>query len=137
MVLTSTPSDRLRGDKLSGALVVSIQDVLGQEDPRIDPRILATQLHGDPAAELPIWLSPDGRLVIKGAMPITFRSEKQRALIQLLVDAYLVGERCRARDLLDKVDSGATALPNAFGTAKWKLLRPHLKSHHGLWGFEP
>lgn len=138
MVLTSTPSDRLRSDELSGALVVSIQDVLGQEDPRIDPRILATRLDGDPAAELPIWLSPDGsRLVISGADPITFRSEKQRALIRLLVDAYVRGERRPARTLLDEASSGATALPNAFGAAKWKLLKPYLKSRQGLWGFEP
>lgn len=85
----------------------------------------------------PLYLSPDGRrLVINGAIEIDFTSDRQIAIIRLVVAAHRAGQRVRARDVLAKVDSAATTFRQAFGPKKWAELRPYLKSRNGLWGFD-
>jgi hypothetical protein len=67
---------------------------------------------------------------------MTFASAKHVAIIRLMFDAYRAGQRVRARDLLEKVDSAATTFRQAFGPRKWAELKPYLKSRNGLWGLD-
>jgi hypothetical protein len=85
----------------------------------------------------PLYLSTDGkRLLIKGVVEIDFASDKHVAIVQLIVAAHRAGQRVRARDVLNKVDSAATTFRQAFGPKKWAELKPYLKSRNGLWDFD-
>jgi hypothetical protein len=85
----------------------------------------------------PLHLTPDGRqLTIEGNVTIDFKSGIQVKLIRHLVDGYQDGKRWRARELLDDAGAGVTSLARAFGSQKWKQLKPYVKSKNGLWGFD-
>ena len=85
----------------------------------------------------PIYLSPDGRtLVINGCVTIDFKSKPHITIIQRLMAGYREGKRLRASELTKGCGQGVTTLRRAFGTKKWALLAPYLRSNDGLWGFE-
>lgn len=141
ILLTSTPSHRLPEEALPGHLVVSVRDVIdfGDAGLSVHPDILASRLDGShrPDVDEALYLSPDGRqLVINGDVAISFKTDIQIALIRKLVTAYRQGKRFAAREILDDAHSGVTTLQRAFGSEKWALLKPYLKSQDGLWGFE-
>lgn len=140
VLLTSTPSHRLPEESLPGHLVVGVRDVIDFSiGLSVHPEILASRLDGShrPNVEAAIDLSPDGKkLSINGTVIIDFKSDIQIAIIRKLVDGHKDGKRFTVQDLLTEGGSGSTGLRRAFGTKKWAMLAPYLKSHNGLWGFE-
>lgn len=135
VILTSARASRVAEIEIPGAAVVPLRDVLAApDDLAISPDILDARLGGAPAqpGAGPVALSPDGRqLRINGGPPISFRSEDQIAAIRKLVDAYRRGERLRIRELTDH-----GSLARLFGGKKWALLKPHITTVNGLWGFD-
>lgn len=140
VLLTSTSSDRLPSS-LPGHLLVSVRDVLDHSAGMVvHPDILAARLDGShrPNVEAAIDLSPDGRrLTINGTATIDFRSDIHIGIIRKLVAGHQEGRRFSVQELLTEGGSGSTGLRRAFGTKKWAMLEPYLKSRNGLWGFEP
>ena len=136
VILTSSNNDRFRDFAIPGSTIVSLQDVLASPDAlAIDAEILSARLSGVTSADVvgPIVLSSDGtQLSVNGGKPIRFRSEAHIAAIRAFVAAYRAGQKLRARDVTTTGN-----LSRHFGTEKWKLLRPFLKSEDGFWGFEP
>ena len=117
-------------------MVVPVRDVLAAHDQlEIDPAILGARLGGPRAAEGeagPIVLSPDGtRLTINGEFVARFRSQMQIDALRKLVAAFHSRTRLRAAELTPHGN-----LSRLLGKEKWALLRPHLRSKGGLWGFE-
>lgn len=122
--------------------VTPITDVLTNDEEvfAIDRKLLLSP-YVAPATNLvptqPLYLSPDGRqLVINGAVTIHFKSDVHIAIIRYLVMAHEEGRRYRASEVLAKAGSGLSSFGRAFGTKKWSLLKPYLKSKNGLWGFD-
>lgn len=140
VLLTSTSLDRLPSS-LPGHLLVSVRDVLDHSAGlAVHPEILASRLDGThrPNVGSAIDLSPDGtRLTINGSVVIHFRSAKHIEIIRALDASHKEGKGARAEELLTKAGSGVGSLQRAFGTKKWKELSLYLKSHNGLWRFEP
>ncbi len=139
ILLTSTGRRRLPSVRLPGTVIVAVEDVIGSGDAlRIDQHALATRMSQDWADENgPVWLSPDGsKLVLAGSVTVTFRSEIHRTVIGRLVEGFSRGERFKAGDLLAEAGSNVMTFRKAFGSTKWKLLEPYLKSRNGTWGFE-
>lgn len=134
VIVTSSRSARLRDVTVPGAAVVALRDVLvsaGQL--AVSAEILEARLRGEePTPQGPLVLSPDGtRLTILGGEPILFKSPIQIAAIRKLVDAHRAGTRVRVSDITD-----LGSPQRLFGHAKWALLKPHLRSENGLWGFD-
>jgi len=141
LLLTSTRQERLQKFRLPGHLIVSVHDVLDFGGGlAIEPDILAARVDQVPLPDLdaPIWLSPDGRkLIINGNVTVNFRSEIHVDIITMLVEGYHNGKRFSARELLDRAQSSAKALHQAFGPKRWIQLTSYLRSENGLWGFQP
>lgn len=140
ILLTSTPSPRLPREPLPGHLVVGVRDVIDFDTGlSVHPNILASRLDGSqrPEVDVALYLSPDGRqLVINGTVIIDFRSDTHIKIIADLVAGFQEGKRFRAEDLLTRAGSSVGSLQRAFGSKKWAVLSPYLKSNNGLWGFE-
>ena len=140
VVLTSTPSNRLPDEAISGHLLVGIRDVIDfASGLAVHSDILAARLDGShqPGVQEAVYLSPDGkRLIINGDVTIRFRSAPHIMIIRKLVTGFREGKWFAARELLDLTQLSATTLRQAFGTEKWAQLKPYIKSHDGLWGFE-
>ena len=140
VVLTSTPSNRLPDEAISGHLLVGIRDVIDfASGLAVHSDILAARLDGShqPGVQEAVYLSPDGRkLVINGTITIYFKTDKQIKIIGQLVAGFQEGKRFSVQELLTEAGSGATGLRRAFGAKKWDILKHHLKSSNGLWGFE-
>ena len=140
ILLTSTRAHRLPDDPLPRHLVVGVRDVIDfGTGMSVHSDILAARLDGShrPNVEAAIDLSPDGtRLTINGNVSVDFKTNIQIAIIRKLVAGHKEGKRFTVRDLLTEGSSGSTGLRRAFGSKKWSILQPHLKSHNGLWGFE-
>ena len=135
LILTSTRSERLPATPLPYASTIPIHDVLSASArTEIDFSILKTRFAGTPVTiTAPLDLSQDGRvLTIHGETVIRSRGGIQMKILRLLVEAYRKGRGLRADDLLTKSGSAAGSLDQAFG-AKWKELKPFLKSEGGLW----
>jgi hypothetical protein len=138
VILTSTPADRLAGITLHGHIVVSVRDVLIHGGGlSVDPGIIAARISGepDPASGTALYLSPDGRRLVINGTTIPLNSEIHRKIVAMLVAGHRDGRRYSARELLEAAGSGAGALHRAFGE-KWTVLRPHLSSASGGWGFD-
>lgn len=135
VILTSARPSRAAEVEIRGATVVALRDVLATPDTlAVSPDILDARLAGVPVRSDagPIALSPDHRqLRINGGPPISFKSDAQMAAIRKLVDAHRQGERLRISELTDH-----GSLARLFGAKKWALLRPHISSIDGLWGFD-
>lgn len=135
VVLTSARPARVRDAAVPGAVVVALRDVLAApDDLAVSADILDARLGAVPARPDagPVALSPDGRqLSINGGPPIPFKSADQIVAIRKLVDAYRRGERLRIGELTDH-----GSLARLFGGKKWALLKPHITSANGLWGFD-
>lgn len=135
VILTSARPSRVAKIEIPGVAVVALRDVLAApDDLAVSPDILDARLGGVPAVQdgQPLVLSPDGRqLRINGGPAISFRSDDQIAAIRKLVDAYRRGERLRIGEL---TDHGSPA--RLFGGKKWALLKPHITTVNGLWGFD-
>lgn len=135
VILTSARPSRVTEVSIPGTAVVALRDVLAAPyDLIISPDILDARLSGVPAQldGRPLALSSDGRqLRISGHAPIAFKSDAQIAAIRKLVDAYYRGDRLPIGQLTDL--GSPTRL---FGGRKWALLRPHITTVDGLWGFD-
>lgn len=140
VLLTSTPIHRLPEEALPGHLVIGVRDVIDfSTGLSVHPDILAARLDGShrPNVEAAIDLSPDGRrLTINGTVTIDFKSDIHIGIIRKLVSGHQEGKRFSVQELLTEGGSGSTGLRRAFGTKKWEMLEPYLKSRNGLWGFE-
>lgn len=135
VILTSARPSRVAEIEIPGAAVVALRDVLAApDDLAISPDILDARLRGVPAEQdgRPLVLSSDGRQLRIGTQPpIAFTSDAHIAAIRKLVDAYYRGERLPIREL---TDLGSPA--RLFGGKKWALLKPHITTVNGLWGFD-
>lgn len=135
VILTSARPSRAAEVEIPGAAVVVLRDVLVAPDGlAVSPDILDARLRGAPVQRdgRPLVLSPDGRqLRINDHPPIAFKSDAQIAAIRKLVDAFDRGERLRIGELTDH-----GSLPRLFGGKKWALLKPHITTVNGLWGFD-
>jgi hypothetical protein len=82
-------------------------------------------------------LSPDGvTLTIHGDV-LHIRGEVQQSIVKQLVDAFRLGKRLRAADVLSKAGSSADTLAKAFkGSPNWPTLRRHLRLEQGFCWFE-
>jgi len=141
ILLTSTASRRLPAELLVGHLTVAVEDVIDfGNGPAIRPDILAARLAGPatPAIDTWLFLSPDGRrLVINGDVTFNFDSAIHIKIIKALVEATKRGERCRAREVLDRAGSSTTTFQQAFGPKLWAQLKPYLISESGRWAILP
>lgn len=81
----------------------------------------------------PLYLSPDGRLLVIEGVEVKFKSAIHVDIVRQIVAAHPAG--ALAREVLEKAGSAAPTLQKAFGAKKWALLKPYLKSKDGLWGF--
>lgn len=82
----------------------------------------------------PLYLSPDGRLLVLKGVEVKFKSPIHVEIIRQIVAAHPVG--AVAREVLEKAGSAAPTFQKAFGGSKWMLLKPYLKSKDGLWSFD-
>jgi hypothetical protein len=142
LILTSSRNPLQQDMTDPSFVVVPIADVMTNDSQvfAIDRTLLlspylATSREREPAR--PLHLSPDGRqLAIHGTVTLDFVSSIQIAIIRRLVNGHQDGKRWRARELLDDAGSGVATLARAFGSKKWKQLKPYLTSRNGLWGFD-
>ena len=135
VILTSSSGDRVGDFAISGTVVVALHDVLARPDGlAVSVPILSARLGGVPARpdHGPVVLSADGtRLAIGGGPEIFFKSATQIVAIKYLVAAFKDGRRVAVAEF------AANGNPSRlFGTKKWALLAPYLKSRNGLWGFD-
>jgi hypothetical protein len=93
----------------------------------------ASDAMGTPALDL----SPDDvTLTIHGDV-IHVRGPVQQSIIRQLVDAFRLGKRLRAADVLRKAGSSADSLAKAFkGSPNWPTLRRYLRQEQGFCWFE-
>lgn len=135
VILTSARPSRVAEIEIPGAAVVALRDVLAAPDNlAISPDILDARLRGVPAEQdgRPLVLSSDGRQLRIGTQPpIAFTSDAHIAAIRKLVDAYYRGERLPIREL---TDLGSPA--RLFGAKRWAVLKCHITTVNGLWGFD-
>jgi hypothetical protein len=141
VLLTSTTSARLPDEPLPGHLIVPIGDVIDFDGGiAVRPDVLVARLDGAhrPDVRESVYLSPSGqKLIINGDIEIELKSDIHIKVIRQLVQGFREGKRFGARDLLDRAQSSATTLRQAFGSDRWAQLEPYLESRNGLWGFEP
>jgi hypothetical protein len=82
----------------------------------------------------PLYLSPDGRLLVLKGVEVQFKSPIHVEIIRQIVAAHPTG--ALAREVLEKAGSAAPTFQKAFGAKKWAQLKASLKSKGGLWGFD-
>ena len=142
LILTSSLNPRWQDVVDQSFVIVSIAEAMTNDSQvfAIDRTLLLSPYMAPSPKRGPaeaLSLSPDGRrLVINGTNTLDFASDVQIAIIRRLVDGHRDGKRWRARELLDEAGSGVATLARAFGSKKWKQLKPFLTSRNGLWGFD-
>lgn len=139
LLLTSSIRSTANSVRIPSATIVSIADVLTTgPHPQIDMAILKSRFVGSPADPIsePVHLSDDGRLLtLVGEVEIRFRGQPQIAGIRFIVSEHKMGNRVRARDVLQAANTGADQLDKLF-RGQWKTLSQYFKSQNGSWGFE-
>lgn len=88
---------------------------------------------GRPALDL----SPDGVTLTIHSDVLHIRGEVQQSIVKQLVDAFQLGKRLRAADVLGNAKSSADTLAKAFkGSPNWPTLHRHLRQELGFCWFD-
>ncbi len=107
---------------------------------RLDVALIQGLFLGRPADSVgtrALDLSPDGVTLTIHSDVLHIRGEVQKSIVKQLVDAYRLGKRPRAADVLEKAKSSADSLAKAFkGSPNWATLRRHLRQEQGFCWFE-
>ncbi len=137
LVLTSSRNPPSRLDPGLTLAPVSLLAVLTNDadDFALDRELMLSPYNaaGNTGPTEPLYLSPDGRLLVLKGVEVKFKSPIHVEIIRQIVAAHPTG--ALAREVLEKAGSAAPTFQKAFGPKKWAQLKARLRSKDGLWGF--
>ena len=140
LVLTTTATADLTRDHPAGIIVVPIADVLAGMNPvKIDFGMLQARFAGQPAPRHAVLhLSDDNRVLTIHGREVHFQKTRSKiqSILRQLYNAYLSDRWLRTSDVLEKAESGAQSLDQAFG-ARWVEVKQVIEQHAGMCRINP